>query len=83
MTMPAVEASRDCVRSKKRDPELLKPPATAAAWCTRAPARRRRGVGEVYADDPTYADVTGPSWRLSRAAADRDQPRGNQGVPPS
>ena len=77
----AGEASRDDLRSKKRDPELLKPPATAAAWCTSAPARRRKGLGEVYADDPRR---TRTSRGVLEAQPRGGRPRsgGNQGVPP-
>lgn len=56
----AVEAYRDCLRSKKRDPELLK-------WARYdrgklylrlgKKAAGKRDLGAVYADDPNYRDV--------------------------
>jgi lipoprotein NlpI len=60
MEEAAVEAHRDCLRSKKRDPQLLK-------WARYdrgqlymrlgKTTQARKDLGAVYADDPNYRDV--------------------------
>ncbi len=42
----------------ERDRELLKVPRYGRNVVSRKPARRT-GLSEIYADDPTYADVAG------------------------
>jgi tetratricopeptide (TPR) repeat protein len=56
----AAEAYRDCLRSKKRNPELLKAARYGRGLLyisTGKSAQGRRDLGAVYADDPHYEDI--------------------------
>jgi Tfp pilus assembly protein PilF len=58
----ALEACRDCLRSKKRDPTLLKAARYGRGRLylqTGKKAQGKKDLGAVYADDPKYEDVAG------------------------
>lgn len=56
----ALEAYRDALKSKKRDPELLKDARYGRAQLYLRTGKRgmaKRDLGRLYADDPDYRDV--------------------------
>jgi tetratricopeptide (TPR) repeat protein len=56
----ALEVYRDCLRSRKRDPELLKEARYGRALLYRKSGKKtqaRKDLGVIYADDPHYRDV--------------------------